>query len=268
MRGVVATAAMLGLLAGCGGSSTPEPVLAATTERLGGVRAATMDLRVTATSAALDGREVGFAVRGPFDVDSGTTLPVAELTVERLGADGEPTTLLSTGERAYLRRGDATYELPPDSTSSLALGEKDGGGAPSLDLARWVDSPTVVEGDETDTVSGEVDVAAFLSDLAAVSSRFGESGGGLTDLSPEAQAEVADAVTESSMTAVVDHDDRDLRSVVATVVLGRPDPDLPEETRRLVPVTITLSLQLTDVGERLTVTAPTNVRPLSELKNG
>lgn len=263
--------AMTVAVGGCGEGGNDD-VLRATARALGAVRSAAIDLELTATSRALEGRKVGFKVTGSFDLDSGAALPVARLTVTKYGDDTPPVTVLSTGRAAYVERDGTAYRLPDSEAAQLAIVRGDGasqGAVAGLELDTWFVDYEVDEGAETDTIRGRLDVANALGDLAGMSVDFGaEAPAGLADLDAAQRAELGRLARNARVEATSDHDDHVLRDLMMTIELGSPSADLPQAMRELVPVTFVLRLKMEDVGMDVEVVEPPTSRPLSELPAG
>lgn len=134
------------------------------------------EISLALTSVTEGAEPVGLSVEGPFSIrgDAGDLL-VGRLRYRQvLGPEPIDSTLISTGDRAWLQTGDTLIPLDVDETESLRLAE-DGSGKPAglgeLDLSAWVtnartdDGPSV-DGEDTRRIRGDLDAAAFVAGLA------------------------------------------------------------------------------------------------------
>lgn len=166
---LLAGAVMLALAASGCGREEPGP-LADTDRALAELDAGRIDVAVMATTAADPHSEnpVGFRMKGPFSYRAERPFPELDLRyTSLLGAGEQAVRIVSDGHSVELVHdsGDRT-PVPPRQASLLRLGDGDGGIA-DLGVAGWVIDPAVVERpDGTRLVTGRVDVADLLSDLA------------------------------------------------------------------------------------------------------
>lgn len=234
-----------------------------------------MDLRFEASGVdAPEGEVVGFAVRGPFSFDEAGGLPVAKLEYTHLaGTEALTSTLVSTGEAAFVEMDGVAYELPDDAAAALLLPGDDGASPVSgLRLASWIADPEEVEeeqdGATVHRTSGPADLAVVLADLFAASSGFtAEPLAVEGDIEDDDAAVLERAVRSSSVEVVSDADDHDLRSLVVDIELGSDlgDEDLGAALERFAGARIHFTLTLTDHGAELDIDPPPDPRPASEL---
>jgi hypothetical protein len=175
-----ATDAAAGTASGAGaaraGASGPLQRLTAS---LAPLHRGVLDFEVV-SSAGLDsgGADVGYRLSGPFsDPGPGQRLPVLRLNVQPLGRGaGATTTIVSTGQRAWVESGASRQPLTGAQTAELAAGVKPGGdltGVGQLGVARWARAPgtvsqTSIGGVPVEEVTAPVDPVAALNGLESL----------------------------------------------------------------------------------------------------
>lgn len=267
MRRVVAGLAAL-LLAGLASACIFKGPLEKTASKLGDIKSGNMELSLVASTP--EGQRVGFELKGPFSMPDGEQLPVADLTYTRFAGTEENTFgFLSTGEAAFLKRGETFYRLPDDRLESMRGSEDAGSKGPfsGLNLDKWVpDSEVVSSKDDSDveTITGELDVVRAVNDILGIAREYGGAD------RPEIEGEDADllkeAVKDAELTMVTGKDDRILRSLRVTMDLGK---DPPEGFKRALEgfngVNFVLDLKLTEPNSKVSVDAPPNPLPYERL---
>ena len=268
----------LALAAGCGGEGARD-VLKETTSNLARVNSGDLRLAMTATAGA-EGqqRPVGFEVSGPFSAPSRPgELPVARLRRTRLaGAAVEPTTFVSTGQRAFLEVAGRAYELPEAQLRGLRATEapeEAGTGLQRLDLAAWARDPQVSEAGQVDgtpvqRVTGGVDVVKALGDLVAVANQLGAAPGeGLAPVDPRSAGQVERAVRSSRLEVLTGKEDRLLRRARLDVTFAATDLGALEQALGpLAGSRLSLEIDLAGLNRKVEVPPPPSPRPLSELR--
>ncbi|HVE45541.1 MAG TPA: hypothetical protein VNA57_02175 [Acidimicrobiales bacterium] len=232
------------LLAACG-SHRP---LADADDAMATLDSGRLRLQLSATAGAEQPTgPVGFRMEGPFSTAKGE-LPLLDLRYTRLlGGDEVMTRIVSTGDAVYLVADGKVSEVPVQKTAQLRLGDGDGGIA-DLGIAGWIKDAVVEERDDgTKTVSGELDVADFLSDLARVGEQVGGGGGG-KELDSAAAGRLQRLARSSELTVELGADDLP-RSLKAVVDFG---DSVPEELRQTLGQYASVRLELTLALERLT----------------
>lgn len=248
----------LAALAACGSSSPENDALRETAKKLGEIRSATLDLRMTAESPAAKG-PVGFSMRGPFALPSAAGLPVANLEVSELRGSGTATvTFVSTGEKAYVvRNGKAT----PLASPGISVGGGEGGGLGELRIDKWLRDPKTSDGGDvggtgTDHVEAGLDVVAAFEDLGRLGERLGTSSlAAIRPLDEKSREVLRKSAKDSMVELWTGKDDRLLRRLILRVSLDAAG-ELPEGLRSLAPVTLSLSLDLSNVNKPVHVDAP------------
>lgn len=243
------------LASSCGGGGGP---LGDAEDAMAELDAGRLVLQLSATAGTdQPAGPVGFRMEGPFSFDSGSDLPVLDLTYgQLLGGDEAATRVVSTGEAAYVVADGKVTEVPPERAGALRLGDSDGGFT-DLGIAGWVEDPEVEErGDGTSVVKGRADVADLLSDLARIGAQVG-GGEGPAKLEGAA-ARRLDSMARSSEVVVELAEDDLPRSLRAVVDFGGRVPDeLREALGRYAAARLELTLSLERLTEALKVEAPT-----------
>jgi hypothetical protein len=211
-------------LAGCAGTGSgeggPGSVLAETEANLAAIESGNLSLRLLATGTGEESGEVGIELSGPFAFGTEGRLPVAELEYTEIGGEARAgTTFISTGEKAFLELGGATYELPAGMVEGLRGRGADDVGLASLGIEDWLLDPELSQGPgETDRVEGALDVGEAASDLTALLAELGAGEVGPLD---ENAAETLERAAQSSRIVVVTgSEDRLLRRLTIELELG------------------------------------------------
>ena len=267
---------LLPTLAGCsiGDDNEAEEVLAETAENLGEIRSGNLDLRLIVVPRS--GREFGFELHGPFArAERAGELPVLDVQYTQI-IDGQRGTisLLSTGEEAFAIVDGQAYELGEEQTQELraasgafAGGGGGGRGLDQLPIDDWVVDPDVedggeVGGAETDHVSGELDIVAATNGLIELGRGFGREVQGIEGASADL---LRDSTEEAQFDVWTGVEDRLLRRLLLEAQLGRVPAELSQALGEVAGGTVTFELAVTDANSEVTVEAPPNPRPSSEL---
>lgn len=250
--GVAFAAVAVAALTACGSPGSPaESALRDTAKNLGDIRSARLDLRMTAESAASE--PVGFSLKGPFALPEKEGLPVADVEVTELrGKQSVTSSFVSTGTEAYVVRDGRATKLAGD----VSVGGESGG-LESLRIDGWLRDPEIADGSgDTERITAGLNVAAAFDDLGRLGERLGTSAlAGLRPLDDAAKAQLERSAKDSSIEVVTGKDDRLLRRLVLKVTLTAAG-EVPEGLRSLVPVTLTLSMDLAEVNQPVRVEPP------------
>lgn len=238
-------------LAGCGGAGGPAgPILERTAANLPKIERGV--LHVSVRMEPKDGDEFGYEIDGPVELGADGKPPQADVEYRQF-ANGEDEAvrlvLAADGSGWVERRGERTNlseeQLAELRESGSLLGQQ---GLETLDFERWIVDPERSDGpDGTEKVSGELDVAAAMAGLAALSGVLPED----VVLTAAQREQVAEAVEESSFELLTGEDDRLLRKLALEFTLGA---DVPEDLRdaigdEAVGATFSFELGLDDVNE-------------------
>ena len=206
-----------------------------------------------------------------FDTDFATTLATHRFT----GA------LRSTGGQAFISLDGRPYRIDRASVSRLRAGlgaqtpsRRTGLRALGIDPRRWILKPrangtTTVDGVPVTRVSGAINLARLLEDLDSFLTKAGGSAAAGGFLSPATRREFADALDSSNVDILAgasDHVLRELR-IVAKFTFKKQGGLTP--IPGLAGGRLEIRLALAGVNEtRVSVPAPADPRPLSELTGG
>jgi hypothetical protein len=254
-------------LAGCGGGGSAEDVLKETGDNLGEIRSGELSLALTFQTPGTE--PTGFTLDGPFSLEQGTLVTGRLDYAQLLGSQGtQRATFVSTGERAYVVVQGQAYELPTAATAQLRAvsGQLTASGLESLDVGRWFEDPRLEDGGEvggadTDLIRARLNVVEIVNTLVAVSSQL--RGEAATPLTGDDAEQLRRAVVSASAQVWTGKDDRLLRKLDVRM---RLDPSAaPENIRRLIGVSVHFVLAVSNPNEDVSVQAPANALPYSEL---
>ncbi|MEA3055868.1 MAG: hypothetical protein QOD30_1300 [Actinomycetota bacterium] len=211
-----------------------------------------MSFQLSAATPSSD--PVGFSLSGPFAMQ-GDGLPVFDLRYQRLlGPETDESEISSTGSAMFVKTGDQVVEVPPATASHLRLGD-DGGGFADLGLAGWVDGAHEATSGDRTTITGTVDVADLLGDVARVLAQT--EGRTAPRLDAKQAAALRRLVRSSAIEVVLEGDDPLPRSVRATVDFGgRVPSELRQALGRYAAASLELTMQLRHLDTKLTVQPP------------
>jgi hypothetical protein len=275
---LAAVAALAVSTAACGVGGA-RSVLDETHENLSGVRSGDLRMSMTA-SAGTEGSErpVGFEVAGPFSVPANMgELPLARLRRTRMvGTALEPTTFVSTGQRAYVEVDGKAYELPEEQVTGLRAQEAPRGGGAGLsrlELSKWAVDPKLSEagsvgGVPAQRVTAAVDVVKALNDIVSVANDLGTGPDeGLRPVDAGSAERVKRAVQSSSLEVITSKDDRVLRRLRLDVTFAAADHEsLASALGPLTGTRLHFEVELSGVNRKVEVPSPADPRPLSELR--
>ena len=133
----------------------------------------------------------------------------------------------------------------------------------------WIEDPEVddggeVGGAETDLIRARLNVVEAVNTLLAVSSQL--RGEGATPLSGDDAEQLQRAVKSASAEIWTGEDDRLLRKL--DVAIDFNPQSAPERIRRAIGVTVHFVLAVSNPNEDISVEAPANALPYSELGSG
>lgn len=278
MKRRAALLAACAFLAGCGGGSGEDAreALSETASKLDEIRSGTLHLDFRLEPRGPTGaQQFGFALDGPFALGGSGPLPVADIEyTQTVGDDSATVTLISTGQKAYIRTEGRTYDLPAEQVKQLrgAAGQlRAGAGLGEFAIDEWIEDAEIddggdVGGTETDRVQAELNVVNAVRDLVGLVRQLGQD---VPQLSEQDTERLADAVRSSRFEVYTGKDDRLLRRLELEVDFGL---DVPRELRSalgsLVGAKVRFELGVDDPNRKVTVAEPEGVLPASELPGG
>jgi hypothetical protein len=257
-------------LAACGGGEEPEDVVDETASKLGEIRSGTMEMSLLVAPHG-EGGESGFELRGPFSLGEPGELPVLRIAYTQV-TNGErgTVTLVSTGRDAYAVVRGRAYRLSAEQTEELRsttrmLGD---GGLPDLPLADWIIDATMdgdgrLAGVETRHVRARLDIVETVNGLLGIARGLGRD-------VPRVDGQAARALRRATRSTLFDmhagKKDGLLRRVRVEADFAL---DVPDQLRgalgELVGGRVAFRFGIARPNEPVTVTAPADVRPASEL---
>ena len=187
--------------------------------------------------------------------------------------------LLSTGERAFVVFGGTPYEVSAATVERLNGAGREGGGGTGpggtlrerfgVDPLDWVAGPSdegeaTVNDIPTRHVRADVDVEKALRDLNGVVAKTSPPGRPPPTLDDKQIESIAELVDDPKLDVYVGRDDNKIRRFSLDLAF-----EVPEESRRglngLSSGTITLDVELTEVGQPQRIEEPTSSQPMKEL---
>jgi hypothetical protein len=216
------------VLSGCGaGAGAPAgPALQETATKLETIKSGILSLKVNMVPK--DGDAFGYEIHGPIKLAGDGEVPLADVEYTQRANGQEDTVRLVLDETGgWIERDGARTQLTQSQLDELrsagsVLGE---GGLESLDFETWIADPKRSDGpDDTDKVSGELDVVAAMNGLAGLSGVLGDP----ARLDKASRKQVEDAVKDSSFELLTGKDDRLLRKLA---LMFEFDAEVPDELR-------------------------------------
>ena len=270
LRLVVLLAAALALLAGCGGGDDGDAREILRKGFATPIGSANLTIDLTAKLEGIPQQQgpVKVELTGPYRSNGKGKLPDADLDVAISGG-GQTFSLglLSTGERAYVEFGGTAYEVSRETVAGLNRG----GSRPrfGVDFLGWVEDPSdegeANVGDEkTRHVRADIDVRRVLRDLNGVVKRSSPPGTPPPTLDDDQVESIARVVDDPKLDVYVGRDDDRIRRFSLDFAFEVPDDDR-ERLNGLRSGTVTLDVELAEVGQPQRIDEPRSARPMSEL---
>jgi hypothetical protein len=259
------------LLSACGGPNA-QGVLSETAANLRDIRSGVISLSLVAESTGDLAGTVGYELSGPFSLAEDGGLPVADLEYTQFaGAEQETVRFISTGEAAFIEVGGQSYVAPTEE------GAPDDGapqpGPPPLEelrIDRWISNPSIedggqVGGADTYRITADLDAVTALGDILSLSGSLGSTGV-LAVFQGVGREHLERTVRSSRIDVFTGKDDRLLRRLVMDIRLGLSGIEgLEEAVEGLTGLQVVFELELSDIGREVSVTAPADALPASEL---
>ena len=239
----------------------------------------TLNIQAKVSGVAQLTQPISLKVAGPYQSNGKGKLPSFNWQVSIAGG-GQAFSggLISTGDNAFVNFQGTNYEV---GTAQIAqvnqqLGQSTGGGKTlkdfGIDPQAWVQSPQDkgdenVNGVDTTHVSAGIDVTRLVTDFNKTIQQAGGAMGANapSQLTPDQIAKVSQVVKDPKFDIYVGKDDNKIRRLSLSV-----DFEIPAEARSQFQGasggTLSFSIDFAKVGEKKTVTAPANPRPISELQ--
>ncbi len=262
------------LLSACARPGAQE-VLSDTAANLPRIDSGVLTMKMITESSGQLAGEMGFELEGPFALPVGDeTLPVAEFRYTQIaGPQSAEATFISTGQEAFIEIDGQAYELPAEDLAEepAAAPAAAAAGLGPIRLDRWIRDPELSDGGEvggTDTwkVTAELDAAVAIPDLMQLSGSLGSTGM-LAAFQGAGSEQLEQAVESSTIEVYTGKDDRLLRRLVMDVRLGLShlEEELGDAVTGLAGVHLQFEVGVSDIGRQVSVEAPTDALPISEL---
>jgi len=279
---VLAVAATV--LAACGGSggsssSDAHTLLRQTFAGTRKIRSgkANVQLRLTVTGVSSLNGPIRLGITGPFESAGTNQIPKFDLALDANAQGmGIRAGLISTSDALFVTAGGTAYKAPPQLIAQLrrSAGRRGSGQSPlslsGIDPIKWLQDPTVVGsesvgGTETEHIAAKVNVSALLDDvdklLARAQSLPNLAGQRVpTHLTANERSQVEQAVKTATVDVWSGKSDHTLRRFALHL-----DVVPPKSSNGPRSIDLTLTVELTDLNQPQTITAPATSRPLSEL---
>lgn len=293
---LLALAVVAFVLAACGGSgggsdsggssADAETLLRQTFTGTHDIRSGKADiqLRVDVSGDASVRGPIAASISGPFQSVGSGELPKFDLALDaHAQGQGFRAGLTSTSDQLFVNFGGTSYEVPAQLLDQLKASyrrsQQQGSsqqsmslGSLGLDPLGWLQDPTVegtetIGGVATDHISSQVDVNALLDDvdkiLARVSAQGLPTGQQVPSKIPaDARSQIEDAVKSASIDVWSGQDDHTLRKLTLALKVDVPRGSGGGGSTSL---DVNLSIELTDLNQPQSITAPATSRPLNEL---
>jgi hypothetical protein len=280
--------ALIGVLAGvlvaCGGSSDdPNKLLKETFSGDHKVTSGKLNVSIDVSAKGVRNlsQPVRIALTGPFQSQGKTKLPNFDLGLTFSGGGQSFSAgATSTAGRGYLKFQGQAYQVPPNVLAQFKQGfeqaqQRNQGGQNQnafkrlgLNPLAWLKNPKV-EGDEdvggtsTKHISADVDVSKLVSDIntllrnaQSIGGAAAQSGRLPSNITPEQQRRIEQAVRSAKVQVWTGSDDKTLRKLQVNLSIagsGGRSGDL------------VFTLEIDDLNQGQTINPPANAKPFSEL---
>jgi hypothetical protein len=277
-------------VAGCGGSGeSPQKLLADTFAGHGQIESGRVRLSfaVSATGSSAATKPLSVSLSGPFESHGEGRLPRFALSLD-LTAGGHTLAAgaTATGTALYVQLAGTWFSTPASTYKALEEGfaqatkrtptSKVHSTFSSLGIepAKWLSDPSnlgtaTIAGVQTTHLSADVNVSAFVADLAKLSRAgtalgLGSAVPGGSSISPTAVGEVAKSIRAAHVDVYTGKSDHTLRRLeVSATVAGTA------QTRSLLgglsTADVHVLLEFADLGKTQSIAAPPNPQPSSQL---
>jgi hypothetical protein len=273
--------ALVALVAGCGGGggSSQDAKDTITKAFNHPIQSAVVNLQFSAkvNGVAQLQQPVQLKLSGPFQSNGKGKLPSLNWQVNVSGG-GQSFSggLISTGDNAYVSFQGTNYEVGAAQVAQInkQLGTQTGNKSLKdfgIDPANWVTSADDkgdenVNGVNTTHVQAGLDIDKMLNDLNKTIDQAGNATGSTAQkLTPQQIDQVKQIVKNPKFDVYVGKDDDTLRRLNVSVDFQIPDSQR-SQFQGAEGGSINFSLDLSKVGEKQTITAPPNPKPISQLQ--
>ncbi|MFL5871545.1 MAG: hypothetical protein ACJ75R_10710 [Solirubrobacterales bacterium] len=288
---------------GSDSSEDPQTVLDETFSNDQSISSGNVNLTVGVNASGDQGGSFNASLTGPFqgDPDNPQSIPQLDWTATAKGTGGGQSIdfsggLVVTSDNAYVEYKGKSYEVGTDAFKQVKdqieaqAGAASSAGAPTsfsegckqaleqagatdtsgcdIDLTSWLPDPSNegtedVGGTSAIHIHGDLDVQKVLTDIGNLATAF--PGASAQGFDPSQLGAFSDAVTEASMDVYSGTDDHLLRKLDLHLTI---DPKAIAGAAVAVPIDnidITFGIELDDVNQQQTISAPSGAQPISQL---
>jgi hypothetical protein len=244
------------------------------------IKAATIALNLNAQLQGISqlNGPISVQVTGPYQTNSGK-LPKFDLKAGITGGgQSVPLAIRSTGDNLFIQIQGNWYELGQDAVTKLndqiaqqrSNNPSKGFSAFGVNPLTWLKDAktaddTTVAGEPVNHASATLDVGKLLNDLNQVASKANVSG---TTKPPQLTAQqmqqIQEIVKDPQIDVYVSKNDQTLRRLAADVKFTIP-ADQQSKLQGLKGGEVKFSLEFSNVGQSVDVSAPSGAQPLSSL---
>jgi hypothetical protein len=274
-------ALVAGLLAGCGGGSEEDAKALLKKGFNSSIPSANVTIDI---SAKVDGvpqlnQPIRVKLGGPYQSNGNAKLPSLNWDVSVSGGGQTFSAgLISTGDQGFVNFQGTNYQVDDSTMQQLqqAAASSGASGSKSLkqfgvDPLNWVTDASVegdsdVAGVKTDHVTSGIDIEQLFQDLNKIVQKAGGAVGQAkpSQLTPEVIDQIKKVVKDPKLDVYVGKDDGKIRRFALSLDFEVPK-DSQAQARGIKGGNFTLSVEFANVGEKQTIQAPANAKPISEL---
>jgi hypothetical protein len=279
---VLVVLAAVALIAGCGGGGGNSKDARALIDKAfkQSITSADMTLNIEAkvNGIAQLQQPISLKVAGPFQSNGKGKLPSFNWQVSVSGG-GQAFSggLISTGQNAFVNFQGTNYEVGAAAVAKFnqQLSQNTGQGRSlkdyGIDPQAWVKDPSEegtdnVNGVDTTHIKASVDIGRMFTDFNKTIQKAGSmSTAAPQQLSPDTIKKIQDVVKNPKFDIYVGKSDNRIRRLSVSVDFQIPS-DQRAKFQGAEGGTLSFSIDFAKVGEKRTITAPANARPISELQ--
>jgi hypothetical protein len=273
---LLAAAALLALT-GCGGGGSSKDARALIDKAFkSSVGSADVALNIEAkvNGVASLQQPISLKIAGPYKSNGKGKLPSFNWNVS-VGGGGQALSagLISTGQNAYVNFQGTAYEV--GAAQVAKLNQQSGSGKTlkdfGIDPQAWVKNPQDkgsenVDGVDTTHVGADLDIGKMFTDFNKTIQQAGAvSSAAPSQLTPDQIAKIEQVVQNPKFDIFVGKSDNVIRRLSVSIDFQIPS-SAQAQFQGATGGTLSFSIDYTKVGQPVTITAPPNPHPISELQ--
>ena len=272
------------LWAGCGGDDPSETLNKAFSKPIQSARV-TLNAEAKVNGSGQLSQPVKFTLTGPYQSNGDKKIPSFKWDLS-LGGGGQTLQagITSTGDNAFVTFQGSDYEVGAQEIARVNQQIAQGGnqqGDRSLkdfgvDPSKWVTDAEdkgdeEVAGVETTHISAGLDVKALFRDLNKTIDKAGAAAGNAAGTSAPQKLtdqqidQIAQIVKDPKFDVYVGKDDDIVRRIAVALTFQVPQ-GAQQQAGGASAGNLTFSIEFADVGEKQTITAPANPKPITQLQ--